>query len=69
MNSVQISDKDIREFQLRIIEYINASPIPVEIKRLVLAEIYSKLDQAATNEINAQIKASTDQENTKVENS
>lgn len=48
-------DLAIREFSNTIINYINGAPLPIEVKHLVVGDIYHKLDVAADGEIRRQI--------------
>lgn len=49
-------DKDIRELKLKIIAVLNESELPIEVKRLVLAEIYREVESLAEQVISQQIK-------------
>lgn len=48
-------DRETRDFSNKIIEGINRSRLPIEIKRLCLYEIYQKVSAAADGEIQRQI--------------
>lgn len=48
-------DLEIREFSNSIINYINDTPLPIEVKRLVLRDICGKMDVAADGVIKGQI--------------
>ena len=48
-------DLEIREFSQAIVNFINKSPLPAEIKRLALRDICTKLEAAADGEIQRQI--------------
>ena len=47
-------DYEIRKFREELIEFINKYPIPVEIKRLVFAEVYRMLEEASNQFIEQQ---------------
>ncbi len=49
-----MDDLKIRLFRQDIINYINSVEIPIEIKRLVLAEVYSQVAQESEKVIEAQ---------------
>lgn len=40
-------NKQIRDYQNRILEIVNEEPLPLEIKRLVLAEVMNAVSNAA----------------------
>ena len=42
-----MSNLEIREFSQAIINFVNSSALPVEVKRLALADILHQLDSAA----------------------
>lgn len=42
-----MNNLEIREFSQAIINFVNGSPLPVEVKRLVMADIMHQLDSAA----------------------
>lgn len=44
-------NNQIREFQDKIIDHINSSPLPLEIKRLSLHEVYNMVQAASDNAI------------------
>lgn len=46
---------EIREFSQSITNFINRSPLPIEIKRLCINEISTQLMQAADTQIEAEI--------------
>lgn len=46
---------EIREFSQAIINFINSSSLPVEVKRLALADILHQLDSAANTAIQGEI--------------
>ena len=48
-------DLEIREFSQAIINYINASILPMEVKRLCLAEIMEQVNRESDVCINAQL--------------
>lgn len=55
-------DLEIREFREGLIKYINGVNLPMEIKRLVVKEVYGEIDNCANDVINAQIQAQRKQE-------
>lgn len=42
-----MNNLEIREFSQAIINFVNGSPLPLEVKRLVMADIMHQLDSAA----------------------
>lgn len=48
-------DLQIREFSQAIINFINASTLPMEVKRLCLAEIMEQVNRESDACINAQV--------------
>lgn len=50
-----MSNLEIREFSQAIINFINSSSLPVEVKRLALADILHQLDSAANTAIQVEI--------------
>lgn len=48
-------DLQIREFSQAIINFINASTLPMEVKRLCLAEIMEQVNRESDACINAQL--------------
>lgn len=50
-----MSNLEIREFSQAIINFINSSSLPVEVKRLALADILHQLDSAANTAIHGEI--------------
>lgn len=46
---------EIREFSQAIINHTNASPLPVEVKRLALTDILHQLDEVAEDAIRSEI--------------
>ena len=46
---------EIREFSQAIINFVNSSALPVEVKRLALADILHQLDSAANTAIQVEI--------------
>ncbi len=46
---------EIREFSQAIINFVNGSPLPVEVKRLALSDIMHQLDSAANTAIHGEI--------------
>lgn len=43
-----MSNLEIREFSQAIINFVNSSQLPMEVKRLALADILHQLDSAAS---------------------
>lgn len=52
-------DAIIRDFENSIMLVVNASDLPVEVKRLVAKDIYHQLDEQAFSVINSQRKEAT----------
>lgn len=50
-----MSNLEIREFSQAIINFINRSALPVEVKRLALSDILHQLDSAADTAIQGEI--------------
>lgn len=50
-------DLEIRKFEASLVAHINHNRLPVEIKRLVLFEIYKQVSEAADDVVNEQQKA------------
>lgn len=48
-------NKSIRKFRDAIIAFINNSSLPIEVVRLVLAEIYAKVCETAENAISQEV--------------
>lgn len=48
---------DVREFSQAIINFINQSPIPIEIKRLCINDIATQLEEKANIQIEAELLA------------
>lgn len=46
---------EIREFSQAIINFVNSSALPVEVKRLALSDIMHQLDSAANTAIQVEI--------------
>lgn len=46
----------IREFEQNIINFINQSPLPIEVKRLVMKDIFYQVDKMADEAINQEIQ-------------
>ena len=46
---------EIREFSQAIINFVNGSALPVEVKRLALSDIMHQLDSAANTAIQGEI--------------
>ena len=47
---------EIREFSQAIINFVNSSQLPMEVKRLALADILHQLDSAASEIIRSEIE-------------
>lgn len=58
---------EIREFSQAIINFVNSSPLPVELKRLVFADILHQLDSAANTILKNEIAERERLENEKKE--
>lgn len=58
-----IHDTFIRQFRDEIVEQINNNELPIEIKRLVLFEIYTMVSKTSDDFINAQRKSVIEQLN------
>ena len=58
-----IHDTFIRQFRDGIVEQINNNELPIEIKRLVLFEVYTTVCKASDDFINAQRKSIIEQLN------
>lgn len=58
-----IHDTFIRQFRDEIVEHINNNELPIEIKRLVLFEVYTTVCKASDDFINAQRKSIIEQLN------
>ena len=50
-----MNDLEIRELQQRILNELNKAECPLEVKRLVVAEIYGNLVTATRNVIESQL--------------
>lgn len=53
---------EIRTFQMGLVAHINESPLPIELKRLVLQDVIRQVNQVAESQIQAEIKADKEQE-------
>lgn len=51
-----MSNLEIREFSQAIINFVNSSQLPMEVKRLALADILHQLDSAASEIIRSEIE-------------
>ena len=49
-------DLQIRQFQLGLVDYINQSSLPIEVKRLVIKDILLKVEKASEDLISQLIK-------------
>lgn len=47
-------DNEIRQFRDDLVQMINSTPIPVEVKRLVLVEVLKAVSESADKYINSQ---------------
>lgn len=45
----------IREFEIAITNYVNSSPLPLEVKRLAVSDILHQLEEATTAELQKEI--------------
>lgn len=50
-----MSNLEIREFSQAIINFVNSSALPVEVKRLALSDILHQLDSTANTAIQGEI--------------
>lgn len=48
---------EIRTFQMGLVAHINESPLPIELKRLVLQDVIRQVNEVAESQIQAEIKA------------
>lgn len=46
---------EIREFQQAIVNYTNTSPLPIEIKRLVISDILAQLNTEANAAVQSEL--------------
>lgn len=53
---------EIREFKLTLEKYINNNGLPIEIKRLVLKEVYEEVEQKTNEMMMLEIKERDGQE-------
>lgn len=51
-----MSNLEIREFSQAIINFVNGSQLPIEVKRLALADILRQVDSAASEIIRSEIE-------------
>lgn len=58
-----MTDTEIRQFRDDLVDMINNTQIPIEIKRLVLFEIYTMVSKTSDDFINAQRKSVIEQLN------
>lgn len=58
-------DLEIRKFQASLVAHINHNKLPMEIKRLVLAEVYKKVSDMADDVIDEQRQAETEKKEMK----
>lgn len=62
-----MDDLTIREFKNKMIHLMNSTPIPLEVKRLVLSEILTETTQLVNSDINNMIENLKKQEAEKLE--
>lgn len=62
-----MSNLKIREFQMAIVNFTNASDLPIEVKRLCLEEILHQLRDGADQLIKAEIQQRDSVENARKE--
>lgn len=62
-------DLEIRTFKNNLIAVINQAELPMEVKRLVLGEVYTETSRVADNDIRTQINAAAQKENPNPEKS
>lgn len=55
-------DKDIRELKLKLVNDLNSAGMPIEVKRLVLAEILREVERLSEQVIAEQIKEQSKEE-------
>lgn len=53
---VQMTSLEVREFSMNLNKYISESPLPAEVKKYVLADIYNELNKQADEEIIKNLK-------------
>lgn len=53
---------EIREFSQAIINFVNQSPLPIEVKRLALSDILSQIEPLADNAVKAELATRTAEE-------
>jgi len=51
----------IRQFRASLIAMTNANPLPMEVKRLVFAEVHTQIDMEAEKMIVAELEEAKDQ--------
>lgn len=61
MNSLEI-----REFEQAIINQINQSPLPLEVKRLIVENICAQVNEATNKQIQAELKERSSKEENEV---
>ena len=52
-----MNDLEIRQFKNAIIDFMNKTMIPTEVKRLVLSEILTETTRLVDNDIRAQVQS------------
>lgn len=63
IGGIIMTDTEIRQFRDDLVDMINNTQIPIEIKRLVLFEIYTMVSKTSDDFINAQRKSVIEQLN------
>lgn len=46
-----MNDLDIRRFEEQLVDLINSTPLPLEVKRLIVADVYSKIELTTNQSI------------------
>ena len=49
-------NQQIREFEKGLIDYINQSEIPIEVKRLIIKDVFYQVERTANDVINQEIQ-------------
>lgn len=62
MNSLEI-----REFEQKIINQINQSPLPLEVKRLIVENICAQVNEATNKQIQVELAERSSKEESEVE--
>ena len=58
-------NSQIREFEKGLIDYINLSEIPIEVKRLIIKDVFYQVERTANDIINQEIQLMEAQKNQK----